>query len=153
MTKSPLKARLITLISCLVISGCNAGPTLSEEDKVLATLNAIEVAAQERTLSGMVEHISPNYRDYEGNGFDEIKRLLQFQLIRNQSINIVSKVRDLKVIGDAATVELSVAMASRGVDLSSEEGRLRADTHRFSILLKLEDQQWKIRSVSWQRGW
>lgn len=151
--KASAKIASAAFLLTLLISGCDSGPILSEEDRVRATLNSIETAAQERSLSGMVEHISPNYRDYEGNDFKEIRRLLQFQLIKNQSINIVSKVRELEVIGDAATVELSVAMASRGVDLSSEESRLRANTHRFSILLKLEEKQWKIQSVSWQRGW
>jgi preprotein translocase subunit SecA len=153
MMKAPVRMIIVILIGCFLLTACDRGPALTEEDKVRATLDAFEVAAQERSLSAMVKHISPEYRDFEGNDFAKVKRLLQFQLIKNQSINIFSKVRELEVIGNAATVELSVAMASRGVDLSLEEGRLRADTHRFSILLKSNNQEWKIRSVSWQRGW
>ena len=143
----------VTLIMSLLLSGCNDGPTLSEEDRVRLTLSAIENAAEARSLSGIMEHVSGSYRDYEGHDHKKIKQLVQLQLIKNQSINILSKISELKVIADSATVELSLAMASREVDLSSEVNRLRADTHRFSLLLKLEKGQWKIRSASWQRGW
>jgi hypothetical protein len=136
-----------------LLSACGDQATLSDEDKVRATLNDIEFAAEQRSLSSMAEHISSSYRDYEGNDYKKIKGLIQLQLIKNQSINIFSKIQELEIVGDAATVEMSLAMASRGVDLSSEANRLRADTHRFSILLIREKQDWKIQSVSWQRGW
>jgi len=148
-----LIAGYLALAMSLFLGGCGVESELSEEDKVRATLTAIEIAAEARSLSAMIEHISDSYRDYEGNDYQKIKALLQLQLIKNQSINIFSKIRELEVSADSATVELSVAMASRGGDLSIEENRLRADTHRFSILLKREKEQWKIRSVSWQRGW
>ncbi len=148
-----LTAGYLTLALTLFLAGCGAESELSEEDKVRATLTAIEVAAEARSLSGMIEHVSDSYRDFEGNDTQKIKALLQLQLIKNQSINIFSNIRELEVSADSATVELSVAMASRGSDLSIEENRLRADTHRFSILLKREKEQWKIRSASWQRGW
>jgi len=152
MRKKLRRVSLLMLVISL-LSACNSDPELSEEDKVKATLNAIETAAQERSLSGMVEHLSPSYRDFDGNDYKAVKDLLRLQLLRNQSINIFSKIRELEVIGNSATAELSVAMASRGVDLSSEANRLRADTHRFSIRLAKEKELWKIKSVSWQRGW
>ncbi|MBL4671157.1 MAG: hypothetical protein JKX81_02765 [Arenicella sp.] len=143
----------IVFATALTVVACSEQPSLSDEDKVRATLNAIEVAAEQRSLSSMLEHISSSYRDYEGNDYKKIQSIMQFQLIKNQSINIFSKIRELQIVGDAATVEMSVAMASRNVDLSSQSNRLRADTHRFSILLVREKQNWKIQSVSWQRGW
>jgi hypothetical protein len=143
----------MVIIIALTTVGCTDQQTLSDEDKIRATLNAMEIAAEERSLSSMIEHVSSSYRDFKGNDYKEIKGLLQLQLIRNQSINIFSNIRELDVIGDSATVEMSVAMASRGVDLSSEANRLRADTHQFSILLVREKTNWKIQSVSWQRGW
>jgi hypothetical protein len=143
----------MVIIIALTTVGCTDQQTLSDEDKIRATLNAMEIAAEERSLSSMIEHVSSSYRDFKGNDYKEIKGLLQLQLIRNQSINIFSNIRELDVIGDSATVEMSVAMASRGVDLSSEANRLRADTHQFSILLVREKPNWKIQSVSWQRGW
>jgi len=151
ITATKFSCTVITI--ALMVGACSKQSTLSDEDKVRATLTAIEVAAEQRSLSSMVEHVSASYRDYEGNDYKKIKSLMQLELIKNQSINIFSKIRELQIVGDTATVEMSVAMSSRGVDLSSESNRLRADTHRFSILLIREKQDWKIQSVSWQRGW
>ncbi len=152
-----MKKRSIILTTVLaitlLISGCDNEPVMSEEDQVRATIDAIEAAAEKRSLTGMLEHISSSYKDYDGNDVKKIKGFIQLQLIQNQSINIFTKIRELEVTEDTATVELSAAMASREVDLSSDENRLRADRHRFSIVLKLEQGQWKVRSVSWQRGW
>jgi hypothetical protein len=153
ISKKASKFSSLIFILGLAISACSEQATLSDEDQVRRTLKAIEMGAQERSLSSMTEHISSSYQDHEGNDYKKIKGLMQLQLIKNQSINIFSNIRELEIIGDAATVEMSVAMASRGVDLSSQANRLRADTHRFSILLTREKQDWKIQSVSWQRGW
>jgi hypothetical protein len=139
------KFSCMVFIIALTVGGCSGQETLSDEDKVRATLSAIEIAAEQRSLSSMIEHVSQSYRDYEGNDYARIKGLLQLQLIKNQSINIFSKIQELEIIGDSATVEMSVAVASRGVDLSSEANRLRADTHRVSILLVREKTDWRIK--------
>ncbi len=151
-----LQANLFVTIALLIttlLSGCSNGDELSDEDRVRRTLNELETAAESRSLSGMADHISESYKDYEGNDYKRIKQFLQLELIKNQSINIFSDIRELEVIGDSATIELSLAMAGRGVDLSSQESRLRANTYRFSVLMKREENEWKIRSVSWQQGW
>jgi hypothetical protein len=150
---STTKFSYIVFAIVLVIGACSQQPTLSDEDKVRATLSAIEAATEQRSLSSMIEHVSSSYKDYNGNDYKKIKSIMQLQLIKNQSINIFSKIQELEIIGDTATVEMSLAMASRNVDLSSEANRLRADTHRFSILLIREKQDWKVQSASWQRGW
>jgi hypothetical protein len=152
-TAARTKFSCIIFTIALLTAACNEQAPLSDEDKVRATLSAIEVAAEQRSLSSMVEHVSSTYRDFEGNDYKKIQSILQLQLIKNQNINIFSKIQELQIVGDAATVEMSVAMASRNVDLSLKANRLRADTHRISILLIRDQQNWKIQSVSWKRGW
>ena len=46
-------------------------------------------------------------------------------------------------------------MASRDGIVDTEEGRLRADTHTFEVVLGSTDEQrsWQIESVEWKRGW
>ena len=153
MVKRSILVTFTLLILSLTLTGCSSDSELSEEDKVRATLAAIEEAAEKRSLSGMTEHVSESYQDYEGNDFKRIKSILQLQILKNQNINIFSKIRELNIAGSTATVELSVAIASTGIDLSSEANRLRADTYRFSVVLNSLDGQWKIKSLSWQRGW
>ncbi len=118
-----------------------------------AVLEAMELGAQERSLSSVMQHVSPTYRDSKANDFKAVQRLIQFQFIRNQNINIFSKVRELEIIDNAATVEMSLAMTSGKLDLSDESNRLRADTFRFSLLFIKENSDWQLQSASWQRGW
>jgi hypothetical protein len=153
ISKKAIHLAGLVLIIGLTIIGCGGRSELSDEDKVRNTLKALELGAEERSLSSILEYLSPSYLDHQGNDLVSIKGLIQLHLIRNQRINIFSNIREIEVIEDVATVEMSVAIASRGIDLSSEANRLSTDTHRFSILLRREQQFWKIQSVSWQRGW
>ncbi len=144
---------IVVSVILILLVGCNSSPELSPEQQVRNTIAAIELATEERSLSGVMEHVSDQYADHQGNDKKAIKQMFQLQIIRNQQINIFSVVRDLEVEGQFASAEVSAAMASRDVDLSNESNRLRADTHRFSVAFANEDGEWKVRSVSWQRGW
>jgi len=142
-----------TALLCLLISGCGSSDSRSPEQQVRDTLTAIEEAAEARSMEGMLEHINEEYSDHLGQTIRDIKRLIQLQFIRNQSINIFTSIRSLEIYDGIAAVELSAAMSSRSFDLSQESNRLRADTHHFSIVLSLDDDKWLVDSVSWERGW
>ncbi len=147
---------LTSFICCFLIAlltACSSDAPLSPEQQVKAVLEQIELAAEERSLSGMMEHVSDAYRDHNGNGKDDIQRYTQMQFIARQNINIFSVIRSLDITDGIAAVELSVAMAGRDVDLNQQANRLRADTIKFSLVLAQENQQWLIKSASWQQGW
>ena len=145
---------LAALAFALVIGGCSSPDPLSPEQAVRTTLEQLEVAAESRSLSAFMEHVSEDYQDHKGYTWEDIQRLVQFEYIRNQSIHIFTDIKELQVNGDIATVELNAAMASRASDLEDVAGRLKADTHSLSLVLKqTEPQTWKVESVSWQRGW
>lgn len=141
------------LFIALTLGACSSDEPMSEEQQVRAVLKAMELGAQERSLSAVMLHVSPKYRDSQANNFKAVQQLIQFQFIRNQNINIFSKVRELEVIDNAATVEMSLAMTSGKLDLSDETNRLRADTFRFSLLFIKENNDWLLQSASWQQGW
>jgi len=140
---------LLCLFIALTFSACSSDEPLSDEAQVRAVL----LAAQERSLSNVMQHVSTKYSDSQANDFKAVQRLIQLQFLRNQNINIFSKVSELEVIDDAATVEMSLAMTSGKLDLSNESNRLRADTFRFSLLFMKENGEWRLKSASWQRGW
>ena len=148
-------ARWLVAVWCAcLLAACSGDPEKTPEQAVKDTLRALEVAAEGRTLSGFMEHISEEYEDHQGYTWDDIQRLVQFEYIRNQNIHIFTDIQQLEVDGDIATVELNAAMASRASDLENKAGRLRADTHRFSIILRRDAPEvWKVESVSWQLGW
>jgi len=141
----------IILIS-LLLAACADDPT-SPEQQVLNTLAAMETAAQERSMSDFMSHISDNYSDHQGNDKDAIKRILQVLFLRNQNINVFTLIRSVDIQNGLAAVEISAAMASRDVDLNQEANRLKADTQRFSLALSIEGDSWLVQSVSWRSGW
>lgn len=149
-----MKKNILTLLSVFaLLVGCADNRQNTPEERVKAVLTAVEEAIESRSLSDIMAHVSEAYQDHEGHDKNVIKRLMQLQLVRNQNINIFTRIHSLSVADNLATVELSAAMAARDVDLSQESNRLKADTHRFSLVLANEDTHWRLVSASWQRGW
>ena len=144
----------LAVVVCLLVSlaACGGDPSTPEQ-RVRATLDAIEVGAEARSLSGVLDHVSERYTDHEGNVKKDIARIVQLEFIRSQSINIFTHIQSLEINGDTALVELGAAMAAREIDLSQEANRLHANTHHFSIVLHQQDKEWLVESVSWRRGW
>lgn len=150
--KNIVKLVLMATLACLFVTAC-ASDEESPEQQVRNTLQAIELAVEERSTSDLMDHIADDYSDHQGNNKEAIKRLVQILFLRNQSINIFTLVRSFDISDGIAAVELSAAMASRGVDLNLQENRLKADTSGFSIVLQQTGDEWLVQSVSWQRGW
>ena len=147
--------RLVVLGLLLTTGACGDSDLATPEQQIRATIDAIVAAAEERSTSSVMEFVNDDYVDHEGYSKDDIRRIVQVHMLRNQNITIFTRIQSLEVNDGVATVELSAAMAARGVDLSQEQNRLRADTHHFSVVLSDpdQDQQWVVDSVSWRRGW
>lgn len=147
-----MKRILFGFLLCFLQACSNQDPQ-SPEAQVRDTLTAIEVAAEERSLSDIMQHVSKNYRDHEGRALDDLKRTAQLYLLSNQKIHIFTRITSIEINDGLASVEVSAAMASTEAALADENSRLRADTHRFSLVLALEGDDWLLTSASWQRGW
>jgi len=146
--------KLITLFICLLFVGCSQDPT-SPEQQIRNSLSALEVAAQERSMSGFMKFVADDYFEQQGNDKKAIKRIAQLLFLRNQKISIFTVIKSIEIKNGFAEVYLSAAMASREVDLSQESNRLKADTQRFSLTLVPAKNKdiWLIQSADWQRGW
>jgi len=146
--------QFITLALILLGLSCSSKVD-SPENQVKTVLMNIEEAAENRNISQLMQHIDETYSDHHGHDKQAISRFIRFYFISNQNINIFTQLRDITVDGGIATVELSAAMAARGVDLQQASQRLNADLHRFSIVLgkQSNNTDWLVQSVSWQRGW
>lgn len=149
--KNAMRFMLTSVIS-IVLMSCST-ETLLPEEKIKQTIAAMELATEERSLSRFMQHVSEQYSDHEGNNRKAIAGYVQFNIIRNQNINIFSLIQSIEVNGPTASVEVSTAMGSRDDDLSNESNRLKANTMHFSVLFQLEDDDWLVKSVSWRQGW
>lgn len=148
---------IFSLICSTLITSCGSSGSISPKEQVRKVLTAIETATEERSLSRAMEYISDDYIDHKGYTKRDIKRLMQIHFLRNQNISVFTRVNSIEINEqtnpNTASVEVSAAMAARGVDLSLDSNRLKANTHRFSLVLTRQDETWLISSGSWQRGW
>lgn len=153
MIRNKIKTFSLLVTLSILLIACGDDPT-SPEQQVRNTLNTMQEAAENRSMSDFMEHISDRYADHQGNDKDSIRRIIQLLFLRNQSINIFTLIQSIDVQDNIAAVEISAAMAARGIDLTQETNRLKADAHHFSVVLqRVEDSEWEVQSVSWKRGW
>lgn len=149
----------MVLVGAIVLKGCSAPAELSPEEQVRATISALEEAAEKRSLSAFMQHISPDYTDIEGRSWDDIQRMVQIQYIRNQNIHLFVDISQLEISGNTASVELSALMAARAADLATNKlantlKNLRANSHHFSVVLARQatGADWQVISVVWRRN-
>ena len=147
-----LSKSLCLLCLVFVLQACG-GEQDSPETQIREVLKLMEQAAQDRSTSGVMKHISDSYSDHLGNNKKQVQQLITFQVLRNQKISIFTLIRSIEINADVAEVELSLATAGRESDLSSESQRLNADVFRISLLMQDIDSKWQVTSASWERGW
>lgn len=137
--------KLFLILTLFFITACD-NDTQTPEQQIKAVIADIEQGIEERSLSQVMEHISDDYHDHKSRSKKDIKRYVQLQILRNQNITILSRVKSLDVQNDIASVELSAAAAARGSELNIAS--VRADTHKASVVLKNDSGDWKVISAS-----
>ena len=145
--------KLAIILGLFCLYACSNNADLDPEQEIRNTLSSIEKGIENRSLSQVIDHISDDYKDHQGQLKQDIKRLTQFQILKNKNIHLFTRIKSIEIDHPFASVELSTAMASQSIDLSVAENRLKADTYKASIVLKNEGNNWYIVSSSWQRGW
>ena len=115
-------------------------------------LAGLEAGAEARDAGAMKGHVSESYADAQGNDERAIAQLVAFHLLRNQSVYLLTRVRNVAIMAPGqGSAEVYVAMA--GTPIAGPEALvgLRADLYRFDIQLASEpDDAWRIRSAQWR---
>jgi len=120
-----LLIRIVLAIALTTLAACSSDAPLTDEAQLRAVLEKMELGAENRSVSGVIEHVSNTYNDPNGNDIKTLKKLIHLQFIRNQNINIFSKINEIEILESAATVEMSLAMTSGKLDLSNPKPRRR----------------------------
>jgi len=130
-----------------VLAGC--GREDAPETRVRAVLAAGEAAAEERDLSGVLEHVSPAFRDANGGGADELKQYLRGYFVMHQSVHLLTRVESVEFpYRDYARVQLRVGMLGRqAAEATSLD--LATDVKEIVLELALEDDEWKVVRAAW----
>ena len=135
----------------LFLTACG-GNSDNPEQQVKKVITNIEKGIEEGSLSQVIDHIDDYYIDHNGWTKKDITRYLQLQILRNQNITLLSRIKSIEISQNTASVELAVASAARGTNLTLEENRLKADIHNISIVLNNSSGSWNIVSSSWDNN-
>lgn len=141
------------LIIAVFLAACSGNPD-DPEQQIRNVLEQVELAAEERNRSDISSHVSDNYYDKHKHTKNNVNNILRVYLLRNQSINIFTKIYSIEFTTPRrAEIKLSAAMAAKGVNLDNETERLKADLHKFTIVMEDESNgDWKVVSAEWERG-
>ena len=135
------------LAACVALGGCAKEQT--PEAQVRAVIAAGEAAAEDRDLAGIMEHVSPAFRDVQGAGPDELKQYLRGYLVMHQSVHLLTRVESVEFpYRDYARVQLKVGMLGREA-AGAASLDLAAEVHDVVLALQLEDDEWKVVRAAW----
>ena len=134
------------LLICVLAVAAACGTAEGPEEQVRAWIEQGVEAAESKSRRELVEMISPAYADARGNGRDDIDKLLRLYFLRAQTVNLLPRVNDVRVIADEiAEVELTVGMAGA---TDSALG-FSADAYRFELELERDGDDWQLISARW----
>ena len=128
-------------LTLALLAGC--GDSTSPEQQVRAVIEQMEIAAEARDVGALVEHVSENYRDSQGQGRSELSRAARGYFIANQSIHLLTRVEDIQFpTSEEARLKVRVGMAGREPQAGTLD--LSAEVRAFDVVLMREDGEWKV---------
>jgi hypothetical protein len=133
----------------LVLSACSRE---TDEDKVRKVITAVQTAAEVKKISAVLDHVSKNYLDPQGNDYNGVKGLLAFYFFRHQKVSVYMPNIDIVVTGTAAKAQFQAILTGRGTGESA--GGILPEAlgaYNFDVLFKKEDGAWKVTSAQWER--
>jgi hypothetical protein len=143
LSRSPCSWVALTLL----LAAC--ADEASPEQQVRAVIESMEVAAEARDVGDLMEHISTNYRDAQGQDRTEASRSARGYFIANQSVHLLTRIESLEFPApDEARVKLQVGMAGRGGEPGAAS--LNADLYDFDLALIREGGEWKVSHADWR---
>jgi hypothetical protein len=147
------RARLLCALALALAPACPGDPA-TPEARVRAVLAALEEGARERDAAALKEHVSEGYADAGGRDKRAVAALATFHFLRNRSVHLLARVREVEVAPpDAARARVVVALAGRPIPGPEALAGLRASVYRFDFELRLEaDEAWRVTAADWEPG-
>jgi hypothetical protein len=123
---------------------------VSEEDRVKAVINDTAKLAEAKDIKGVLEHISKDYKDPEGNDRNAVKGLLFVYFQEYEKVGLF--VRDIQVTveGGEAQAQVKVILTG-GEDPETIGDVVPASAGGYLLDLKLvnEDGEWMVVRGTW----
>ena len=140
---------LSALIVTLLLSPACKKP-VSEEDRIKTMINETAKLAEAKDIKGVLEHISEDYKDPEGNDHNAVKGLLFVYFQQYEKVGLF--VRDIQVTveGDEAEAQVKVILTG-GEDPETIGDVVPASAGGYLLDLKLlnEGGEWMVVRGTW----
>jgi hypothetical protein len=128
-----------------LLAGCSGPPA---EERLRATLDAMELAAVERRPADFMAHVA---QDFVGNGNIDraaMHNLLRAQLVRNAAIGATRGPTEVQLQGDRAIVKFKLVVTGGSGGLLPE----RAQGYDITSGWRERDGDWELFSVEWKEA-
>jgi len=151
------KSLLIVIICCcfFLFTGCSSDEPIDKDTKLLNTLQAMEVAIEEKRLNDFLEPVDDNFVSAKhGWNKKDIERMLRIRLMRHQSIHIHKNVQRTDWLDEGEDqVEVEVVVAMAGADFSlTDLPTFNGDMIKFIVTFKLIDGDYLVTQTEWERA-
>lgn len=136
---------VLFLLACSALAACGDPPE-SPEAEIRAWVKNGQRLAEEKERRPLLNMVSPSYRDARGNERDDIENMLRVYFLRQNNIELLTSIQDIRVLGDtAAELDMTVGMAG------TNDGVLgfSANAYSFEMELVREDDEWILISARW----
>lgn len=140
-----LRCWFLAGVVIMLLSACG-GPSTGPEEQLREWVSRGVMAAENGERRALVGMISPAYADARGNDRDRIENIFRVYFLRMNTIELLTAIEEINVIGDsAAEMLLTVGMAG------THDGTLgfSADAYRFSLELEKDGDDWALISARW----
>jgi len=129
----------------VLLAACG-GDDNSPENEVREWITRGEIAAEEKDRGELLDMISVNYRDAQGNDRKQIGDLLRLYFLRQNSISLLTSIDEISISGDtAASVQLAIGMAGTRDNALGFD----ADAYNFEFELIKSDGDWLLIGAQW----
>lgn len=145
----PASIRLLLVATVLVLFACTKSTT--PEQRVREFLTRVEQAAENKDVRTLRSYVSQHYSDADGRDRRAIETVLRFQILRHESIHLLTRIERIEFPQPArAEVAIYAAMTGRPIADAAALGAIRADVYRFQLTLVDEDPGWRVLHARWQ---
>jgi len=118
----------------------------ADEQALRERIAAMQQAAEERSLSGVMDFVTEDFGGSEGLDHARLKRMLQAQILSNAAIGATLGPLSIERQGDRATVSFSMI-------LTGGSGRFVPDSTRAYQVVsgwRVVDGEWQVYHAEWR---
>ncbi len=143
------KVPFFLLLLALALPGCEK--VMGPEERVREVIEKTADMVRAKDLKGFMRLVSKDYNDESGNDYNGVKGIVFYQFMRPGALKVFLRDVDIEVRGERALVDAR-AFLVRGKDKDSIADIIPEDAEgfRFSVVMRLEDGQWRALSAKWE---